>query len=171
MGDFNAITSWLDTKNMTLSTTRALMWPWLRGLEISKKMVDLVAQEDVNVHPPLTRTRGYGTSASRLDCVLCSRVLFPLLSAKTIPFQISGPQGPLSDHDPILMDLFPFQKPAMNRRTPCFSWNRKHIRLYHKTIGKHPIIAKPDDLPTERLYKEGKILQEAMIEAALSVNG
>ena len=76
MGDVNAITRWEDVSGVSTPYASRLMWPWLRHMEESGSLIDLV--QHCTALPWMTRVRGY-MGQSRLDRIYASRDLFPLL--------------------------------------------------------------------------------------------
>ena len=143
-GDLNAITQLDDVADMTLAYAQKLVWPWLRDMEASGKLVDLmrISYQDL---PPKTRYRGH-PGRSRLDNIFVTKPLLPLLSPlypSTTPLEWE--QHPLSDHDLVSVSLIPWTESTPPPRR-CQSWGKKHIKRFQALCAEfHPNI-QPGDM-------------------------
>ena len=128
LGDFNAITQFDDAADVTLSYAHKLVWPWLKGLESTGALTDLMrfAHQET---PPKTRCRGHA-GQTRLDHIFVTKALFPLLSPThptTTP--LSHNASPLSDHDLISIGIHPWTS-STAPPLRCQGWGAKQIRKF-----------------------------------------
>ena len=166
MGDMNAITQWDDVSGVSMAYASRLMWPWLRHMEETGGLVDLVCQ--TIAHPFKTRNRGYA-GQSRLDRIYASKELFPLLQCSTGQTAMVGSDGcHLSDHDPVVVQVAvrPLcQKPPGG----CIGWTGRHIRRYRKLLGQVPVPEGLEDMPMAYQLEVYQRLEQAMKSTAQSL--
>ena len=163
MGDMNAITQWDDVTGVSMPYASRLLWPWLRHMEETHTLIDLVGT--TTIHPFKTRNRGYA-GQSRLDRIYGSKDLFPLLQCSTGPTNLVGSDGAhLSDHDPVLVQVS--ARPwCQEPRGGCIGWTGRHIKQYRKMLGGVPIPEGIEDMQPECLLEVYQRLEDAMKEAA-----
>ena len=170
-GDMNAISRLEDVCDVSMAYAQKLVWPWMRDLEQSGGIIDLmrVAYQDI---PPKTRYRGH-PGRSRLDHILVTKSLLPLLtphSPSTSPLTLD--QQPLSDHDMVSVSIAPWtQSHVVPQR--CQGWGRKHVKQFQALCAEfHPNLPPEsmDSMPCSEQTSLMVDLQQHMLRCMEVVN-